>query len=1060
MKRTVLVSLLLGASVLALVAADGPEAPSTHSDVYFSPNNDGVKDTFKIPFVISDRRYISQWQLEITDESGHTVRTISNKISHPVSLSFKEFWKTILTPKKSVDIPPFIVWDGVMDSGEVAPDGRYFYEITAADDNGNTSGSPKKSLILDNTPPEIELSQPAATDKFFGEGAKSTLRIRQSGSDEDLWRASVSDTAGREVRSWSFTGAEPKDLIWDGRDDAGIHVPDGVYAYAIGSTDRAGNVSAPAKITNIVYSGDKPITNIAISGSRYFSPGAAAPSGGAGQDRRIKTITLIPTIPAPSSGNSLQGWAVRIVDMSGSVRKSFTGGGAVPASITFDGSDDGGAALPDGSYQARLSATYLNGYTTPDKLSPVIMLDRISPEAAIGLAETIFSPDGNGDKDTIVFEQRLSAEQTPWRGEIVNSQGQVVRGFDLGGSPPSSLVWNGLNDSGTLCPDGLYSYRVTDTDLAGNTGIGTSEPFTLDTSATELVISLTPDAFSPNGDGVQDSVRFSLSSKSESGIARYQFDIAPTSAPLKIVRSFTGTDALPPSIVWDGRTNDGLPSADGQYQGVLKATARNGAASSVTTSRFTLDTTPPQIEISAPYTLFSPDGDSKKETLPLAITSSGEKRWVGTITPEGGREPVKNFVWYDGSVPSFAWDGTDDSGNIVKDGAYRLTLTSRDEAGNTGTADLAGITVDTRPVRGWVSALHETIAPNGNNTKSQTFNIEVSPKDGIESWGFTVVNTENPEFGPVAAWGGLGDTIPASIDWDGKQRDGMVAEGVFNGQLNVTYRKGNTINTDSAFFYSTGRPPQISVETRPLYFSPDNDGVDDDEFINLRAFSYLPFASWNFEVFEPGGKTSFWTAGGKSKITEQLVWNGKSNSGELVQSAMDYPYTFTVTDIEGQTSAIGGMIRVDVLVIVDGDKLKMQVPAIIFRADHADFVSKAEDPQQGLDQTVIDNNMRVLRRLAEILKKFKDYSIVIEGHGHNISGTEEEETSTARGNIPLIPLSKDRAEFVKVQLVKLGIAANRMKTEGVGGRKPVANRDKRDDWWKDRRVEFILNKTK
>jgi outer membrane protein OmpA-like peptidoglycan-associated protein len=33
-----------------------------------------------------------------------------------------------------------------------------------------------------------------------------------------------------------------------------------------------------------------------------------------------------------------------------------------------------------------------------------------------------------------------------------------------------------------------------------------------------------------------------------------------------------------------------------------------------------------------------------------------------------------------------------------------------------------------------------------------------------------------------------------------------------------------------------------------------------------------------------------------------------------------------------------------------------------------------------------------------------------------------------------------------------------MKTEGVGGRKPIADPENRDDWWKDRRVEFILNK--
>lgn len=102
--------------------------------------------------------------------------------------------------------------------------------------------------------------------------------------------------------------------------------------------------------------------------------------------------------------------------------------------------------------------------------------------------------------------------------------------------------------------------------------------------------------------------------------------------------------------------------------------------------------------------------------------------------------------------------------------------------------------------------------------------------------------------------------------------------------------------------------------------------------------------------------------------------------------------------------------------------------------------------------------MRVLRRIAEILNKFKDYTVVIEGHAHNMSGTEAEETSTARGNIPLVPLSIDRAAFVKRELSRLGVRAGRMTTIGLGGRKPVADPAKREDWWKDRRVEFILNK--
>ena len=144
--------------------------------------------------------------------------------------------------------------------------------------------------------------------------------------------------------------------------------------------------------------------------------------------------------------------------------------------------------------------------------------------------------------------------------------------------------------------------------------------------------------------------------------------------------------------------------------------------------------------------------------------------------------------------------------------------------------------------------------------------------------------------------------------------------------------------------------------------------------------------------------------------------------------------------------------------VVPGDVLKMQVPAIIFRADNADFKGINEAPKNGLTQEQIDNNMRVLKRIAEILNKFKGYSVSIEGHANNISGTEAEETSTANGNIPLVPLSEARAETVKGILVDFGVDASRLSTVGMGGRMPVVPRSDKDNWWKNRRVEFILEK--
>ena len=409
-----------------------------------------------------------------------------------------------------------------------------------------------------------------------------------------------------------------------------------------------------------------------------------------------------------------------------------------------------------------------------------------------------------------------------------------------------------------------------------------------------------------------------------------------------------------------------------------------------------------------------------------------------------------------GSVPDFSWDGADAVGNIGADGMYSFTLSSADVAGNKASATIADIQIDTRSTKIYVTMTESGISPNGDGFKdTQKFSIGISVAEGIESWKFDI---EDDKGGVVKSWSQK-DTpqIPKEITWNGIGDDGSVAEGALRGTLEVVYSKGNKNQAETGWFVSSVTPPVLQVKTAPTYFSPDNDGVDDDLFIALQAQSPVAFKEWSFNIYDPQNGNTFWTRNGTTSITERMVWDGRGNNGELVQSATDYPFIFSVTDELGLKSEVAGIISVDVLVIKIGDVLKIQVPSIIFRSDNADFKGK-DEVDNGLEQSVIDNNIRVIKRIAEILNKFPDYTVRIEGHANNISNTEAEETSTANGNIPLVPLSEARAEAVKEMLIEFGVAGNRLSTVGMGGRQPVVPWEDKDNWWKNRRVEFILNK--
>jgi outer membrane protein OmpA-like peptidoglycan-associated protein len=187
---------------------------------------------------------------------------------------------------------------------------------------------------------------------------------------------------------------------------------------------------------------------------------------------------------------------------------------------------------------------------------------------------------------------------------------------------------------------------------------------------------------------------------------------------------------------------------------------------------------------------------------------------------------------------------------------------------------------------------------------------------------------------------------------------------------------------------------------------------------------------------------------GEGEPPAQVVWDGRSSKGELVQSASDYPFTLTASDSLGNSSTFEGEIEVDVLVIREGNNLRVQVPSIVFGPNSGGF--------DGLDEEVIGNNDYILKRIAQVLNKFDTYKVTVEGHANLTAPTEaarkrEQERESQ-------PLSQKRAQFVVDYLVKLGIDRGRLSSIGIGGARPVVKYEDHDNWWKNRRVEFLLIK--
>jgi len=994
---------------------------------YISPNLDGVQDDLVRSLAITDQRYVKGYRFLVFDSAGSQVREIVNKDERPENVTVKNILARLAYVKKGITVPSQVRWDGRSDQGAVVPDGTYTYYVEAWDDNGNNGKSAVGTVIVDNTPPSAELKAPYLVFSPNGDGNKDTLPVGQRGSVEALWTGVILDAAGKEVIRLQWEDNSPQSFEWDGKNSAGALSPDGIYAYKLASTDRAGNSFATQLENMLINTMATPI-NITISDS-FFSPNADG----------IKDTELFELGVPVTTG--IERWTLAVNDDKGAARRTFSGGSNLPPTLVFDGKDDSAKVLPEGTYRGKLAVTYVNG-NNPTAESPPFTIDLTPPSASTSSDLSIFSPDGDGIKDALTIYQETSNEAL-WQGTIENVDGQPVRSYSWRGVADAKFQWDGRTDSGQPAPDGIYIYVLKAADRAGNSGESKRISFELNTQATEVFLSTDGDIFSPNADKIKDTLAIRPRLKVSEGVASYALRILNSSG--QTVRGLQAQNRAPQDFVWDGLDNQGRRVPDGQYTAELILDYQKGDHHDVKTAPFTVDTHLPGIEVTAEYALFSPDGDGNRDELPIKQVSSTEELWEGTILSAKG-ETVRSYYWK-AQAASFRWDGKDENGNRLPDGKYSYRVRGTSRAGTFILKELKGLEIDTRPTSAFLTVSSDGFSPNGDGVLDT---IELKPvitlEQGIQSWTLQLVHEQ---AGVQKTFSGSAP-VPAAISWDGKTDKGApAAEGVYAGLLRVDYLKGNRPQAQSASFKLNVSGPQIELGLSPQPFSPDNDGVDDELAISLKVKDISPISEWTLNIDDPEGHP-FVAFSGKGAPAERIIWNGLSDSGELVQAASDYPLRLSIQDRLGNTRTAEKLIAVDVLVIREGDKLKIRIPSITFPPNSADL-SLVTDVERAA------KNEWVLGRLAQILTKYSAYDFRIEGHANLVYWNDPVKGAAEEKEV-LQPLSLARAEAVKNALVALGLKAERISVAGLGGSNPIVPFSDEENRWKNRRVEFILLK--
>ena len=591
----------------------------------------------------------------------------------------------------------------------------------------------------------------------------------------------------------------------------------------------------------------------------------------------------------------------------------------LPAALVWDatflGSPFGvdGKPVPDGDYSYEIAVVGTGG--RPFRTPPLpVVVDTSPPTIASVSAEyDVFSPTGDGYRDTVQISQRGSQEER-WIGRIRNEAQRVVREFTAYGSTPPDIEWDGRSDEGAIVPDGRYEYVLVGVDRAGNRS--ESEPVPLIVHTRIDGVRLLPHAtVAPvTAGGELAPVRYDVTVSGPADVVSWRFDVTPLFGPAdrrsRVPRE--GEGAPPEQIVLTGHDAAGQELSEGEYEVTLTVEYRSGVRVRSAAVPYIVDRTAPHgrlVAQTAPSPSDEPEelvfgGSGRVEVEFSAVVS--DDRWVLHLSRDGRTERLPlTHLGLRGEQLSYSWDGRDLSGRPMPDGRYRITLHGTDRAGNAGATNEVRVVKDTRPSSATLAADPRRFSAFAEDAPdSVVLTTRITPPDRISSSRLEIMDVHGRV---VRRWH---DSDQRRFEWSGRTDVGaQVPDGSYTARLEVHHVNGNrTVATAGPIVVDTQPPTVYQLDAPYRVVRPTGDGYRD----TVRILQWTSDAVWTGRVVDAQGRVVAerrW-----SERAEDFTWDGRDEAGSTVADG-EYTYELLGRD------EVGNLQRAQLLLVVDTTSL-------------------------------------------------------------------------------------------------------------------------------------------
>lgn len=302
---------------------------------------------------------------------------------------------------------------------------------------------------------------------------------------------------------------------------------------------------------------------------------------------------------------------------------------------------------------------------------------------------------------------------------------------------------------------------------------------------------------SPDADGKMDAVDFTFKNYPED-VERINWSIEIQNPAGATVRTFSGRDAPPDLIAWDGKGESAAKLPDGDYTAKFTVFFE-GSEVWQRTRVVAIDTTAPSFDAYITPKLFAPHPQSTVREMQVYIKSRFQdiESWVFYVRDVKGNL-VKRMNGK-GLSERLIWDGKDALGNTVLDGDYTVDLEAMDFAGNIY-VQKEKFAVDTAVMDYTTSADYRIFEPG------TPVRIELSGADAgaIKKWDVEI----RTEAGTLVK--SFRNRGPGSryATWDGTNASNAFVRGgsVYNVKVILTQKNGITTTRET---YLQTKPPEF-----------------------------------------------------------------------------------------------------------------------------------------------------------------------------------------------------------------------------------------------------------